>query len=174
MDLASASINESVAQRNIVERQIAQRKQLEEEKRIREEVKRLYKERQKVDKHKTTEDRRLEKILEQTQAKKERERRRKLDISAQIALGTPITAKMADEEFDAQLYGKGDSVNPSQIYDGPLFNGENKPYVPFSDGQRISGSDASSGHPRELRFERGERETPDERSGAFCPKGRPS
>jgi hypothetical protein len=96
-----------------------------------------------------------------------------LDISAQIALGTPITAKMADEDFDEQLDGKGDSVNPSQIYDGPLFSGENKPYVPL-DGQRISGSDASSGHPRELRFERGEKETPDERSGVFYPKGRPS
>jgi SNW domain-containing protein 1 len=173
---ASAAITESTAQKNLVRRQLAQKAQEEEESRIRDEARRLNIEKQSLNRHKTPEERRIDRVLEETREKRERMKRQNRDVSDQVALGIPITAQTVDDEFDPQLFGKSAGIVPGygadenhNVYDKPLYT-ERKEYVPFADDRaRFEDRIAPGAKSVNLRFERGERQTPDTRAGVYYP-----
>lgn len=196
LDAASISINESLAQRNLVQRQLAQKKQREEEERLREEARRLNEEKRLINKSKNSEERKIDKILQETKEQRQRIRRQKRefanrDITAQTALGLPILLQTVDDEFDPQLFDKSGELDQGfnneeayNIYDKPIPGmGESLAYVPFAgdrafnsseskysvlvDGDKQNKSSRGSGYT--IQFKSGEKQVPDSRAGLFIP-----
>jgi SNW domain-containing protein 1 len=176
LSTASTAIADSIAQKNMIQRQLAQKKQEQEEDRIREEARKLNEERKLLQKEKTRDDRKIERFLDDSRERREQIKRRNRDISARAALGIPITSQTVDDEFDPQLFGKSGGLGTGygaddacEVYERPLF-AEQKAYVPFA-GDRARGPEVAPGERERapVRFERGERQAPDTRAGVFYP-----
>ena len=176
LDEASASIAEAIAEKNLVQRQIAQRQQREEEARIMEEARRLNAEKQMINKRKGREQRMLDRLLEDRREERDAlSRRRHRDTSARGALGTPVTA---DDDFDAQLFSRSGGIDSGYgdddsyaVYDKPLFQRE-QGYVPFSSSNGLPSrySTAVEGQKTSITFQKGDQQRPDERAGVYFPK----
>jgi SNW domain-containing protein 1 len=175
---ASSSIRESIAQRNLLERQIAQRKQEEEEAQMLEEAKRLHAEMQQIRKEKTREERMVDQMLEDHREQRERLRRKNRelanrDTSEQVALGIPLTAQMVDDEFDGELYGKTGGIDAGygqedeyQVYEKPLF-AQRKEYVAGARGGGRYAETVTAGQAPVVKFTKGEKQVVDQRAGVF-------
>ena len=176
LDEASASIAEAFAQKNAVERQLALKRQREEDARIMEEARRLNAEKKIINKHKGRDARMIDRLLEDRRVERDGlSRRRRRDTTAEASLGIPMSV---DNDFDAQLFDRGDTEeyrddDTYAVYDKPLFQRE-KGYVPFADGgalqsRYLEGEGRSA--PTQIRFQRGEQQRPDERAGVVNPAG---
>lgn len=180
LDEASNSIKESLARKHQIERQLALRQQAEEEARIREEARRLNSEKKSLNRLKNRDERMLDRVLSDNRHERERIKRknRERDTTAQVALGIPITAENADDEFDAQLFNRSGGLDAGygtedthNVYDKPLFAPE-RDYVPFSESD-LAGYAAPQSAPRgrmTISFKEGEQQRPDVRSGVFYPE----
>ncbi|KAK8870849.1 SNW domain-containing protein 1 [Tritrichomonas musculus] len=162
LDIASSSINESIAQRSMIERQLQQKKKRDEEEKMREEARRINEQKRQLNKAKNTEEKKIDEILEEAREQRKRITRKMRsnralanengsmlsgrDTSAQVPLGVAVTTHTVDDEFDAQLFDKTGGVDVGyqdednyDVYDKPLFaNAELKTYVPFGDDRKYS------------------------------------
>ncbi|KAH0793737.1 puff-specific protein Bx42 [Histomonas meleagridis] len=193
LEAASMSINESIAQRNLAQRQLAQKLQREEEEKMVEEARRLNEEKRQINRSKTSEEKRVDRILEETKEQRRRMKRQRQglahrDTAAQAALGLPILAQTVDDEFDPQLFNKSSGVDTGygtedsyDVYDRPITGmGATDNYVPFAGDRAFSSasysvaveggktlSDRGSGYT--VKFKPGEKQMPDQRSGLYFP-----
>lgn len=162
LDIASSSINESIAQRSMIERQLQQKKKREEEEKMREEARRINEQKRQLNRAKNSEEKKIDEILEEAREQRKRMTRKmrssranengsllsSRDTSAQVPLGVAVTTHTVDDEFDAQLFDKSGGVDVGyqdednyDVYDKPLFaNAELKTYVPFGDDRKYSES----------------------------------
>lgn len=157
LQIAQSSITESLAQRNLIERQLQQKKKRDEEEKMREEARRINEQKRLLNRAKTTEEKKIDDVLEEARQQHKRMARKvrssraqggltNRDISATVPFGTTITSHIPEEEFDAQLFDKSGGVDfgyrgddTYDIYDKPLFaNAELKTYVPFGDERKYS------------------------------------
>ena len=196
LDAASVSINESIAQRNLAQRQLAQKMQREEEEKIIEEARRLNEEKRQINRSKTSEEKRIDRLLEEAKDQRRRIKRQRQglahrDTAAQAALGLPILAQTVDDEFDPQLFNKSSGIDTGygaedsyDVYDRPITGmGMSETYVPFAGDRALNASSASyavavEGGAREadrgsgytVKFKPGEKQIPDERGGLYFPR----
>lgn len=191
LEITSQAINETVAQRNLIQRQLAQKRQREEEERVREEARRFREEKRQLAKIKTKEEKRRESIYAQQREDRQRLRKKlqERDISESVALGQTVTRKSLDDEFDAQVYGQTSGVgvgygleDANEVYDQPLLPAyDNKPYVPFADDRQYNASKCSiaigetpsnnqgSGYTVQTTFKQGARQEVSQRAGLYIP-----
>jgi SNW domain-containing protein 1 len=161
LDAGSAAIRDSLRQRAAVERQLAQRRREQEEGRLLDEARRLHDERVRVDRRKTDGERRIDEILADHRAERERIKRRNRDASAIVAPGMPLVARN-EAGIDAG-YGPEDSY---QVYDAPG-RPDRRAYVPFGGGRAPTGKRVDDA--TEVTFTVGEKQAPERRAGAFYP-----
>jgi SNW domain-containing protein 1 len=175
LDAGSAAIRDSLRQRAVVERQLAQRRREQEEEHLLDEARRLHDERLRIDRHKTKGEHRVDQILADHRAERERIKRRNRDASAIVAPGMPLVAPPPiDDEIDPRLiarneagidagYGPEDSY---QVYDPPG-RPDRRAYVPFGGGRATAGRRIDDR--TEVTFTVGEKQAPDRRAGVFYP-----
>jgi hypothetical protein len=175
LDAGSAAIRDSLRQHAAVERQLAQRRREQEEDCLLGEARRLHQERVRIDRRKTDGERRIDEILADHRAERERLKRRNRDSSALVVPGMPLVAPPPiDDEIDPRLiarnkagidagYGPEDSY---QVYDAPG-QPDRRAYVPFGDGRATAGKRIDDR--TEVTLTVGEKQAPDRRAGVFYP-----
>ena len=198
LEITSNSINESIAQRSLIERQLLQKKKRDEEERIREEARRINEQKRILDKSKNSQEKKVDRVLEEAREQRKRILRKKRierglagrDTSEQLPMGIPVTSHNVDDEFDAQLFDKTGGVDVGykddeayDVYDKPLFvNADAKTYVPFEGDRKYSMTSmkyaVSVGDQKPqsnlasgyvVSFKPGEQQVPDTRAGLFVP-----
>lgn len=173
LDAAAASITESIAQKNALERQLAMRKWAEDEERMREEARRLNIEKKQLGKRKGRDERILDRLLDEGRSERARQGKRTRDT-------TQDTGPAPDDQFDARLFADIGSVytgdDKYEVYDKPLYAKETA-YVPFAThGTAVQRSRyaAQPGDARKdttvITFQHGEQQTPSARAGVFFPE----
>ncbi|OHS98941.1 SKIP/SNW domain containing protein [Tritrichomonas foetus] len=150
LEITSKAINESIAQRSLIERQLQQKKKREEEEKMREEARRINEQKRLINRNKTEEEKKMSQLLEEARENRKRLNRKTRmrrefqanpaggeftgigsefagrDTSAQVPLGLPITNQPLEDEFDAKLYDKEGGIDAG-YQDEDAYNVYDKP-----------------------------------------------